>query len=73
MQVNIIMANTSPINTRIILKNDELSNWNESSLVLKPGEIALARREDGSYEMRIGQGDKTWSQLGNQNFMLSAS
>lgn len=67
------MANTSPINTRIILKNDELSNWNKSGLVLKPGEIALARREDGSYEMRIGQGDKTWSQLGNQNFMLSAS
>lgn len=70
--VNISMANTSPINTRIILKNDELSNWNESILVLKPGEVALARREDGSYEMRIGNGLSTWSELGNQNFKLSA-
>jgi hypothetical protein len=66
------MANTSPINTRIILKNDELSNWNGSTLVLKPGEVALARREDGSYEMRIGNGLSTWSELGNQNFKLSA-
>lgn len=53
------MAN--PVNTRIILKNDELSNWNSSSLVLHAGEMALARREDGSYELRIGDGKKTWS------------
>jgi len=66
------MAN-NPINTRIILKNDELSAWDESSLILKQGEIALARREDGSYEMRIGNGNKTWTQLGPQNYMLSAS
>lgn len=63
----------TPISTRIILKNDDLSNWVGSTLELKPGEIALARREDGSYEMRIGTGSKTWSQLGEQNFMLSAS
>ena len=53
------MANT--INTRIYLKNDELSNWEGSSLSLGKGEIALARRPDGSYEMRIGKGDKTWN------------
>jgi len=58
------MANTSNIKTRIILRNDELSNWNTSDLVLNQGEIALARREDGSYEMRIGNGGKTWTQLG---------
>lgn len=63
----------TPISTRIILKNDDLSNWVGSTLKLKPGEIALARRGDGSYEMRIGNGSKTWSQLGEQNFMLSAS
>lgn len=67
------MANTSNIKTRIILRNDELSNWNTSELVLNQGEIALARREDGSYEMRIGNGGKTWTQLGPQNYMLSAS
>jgi len=60
------MADTSQsIRTRIVLRNDDLSNWNESNLVLNAGEVALARREDGSYEMRIGKGDKTWSELGN--------
>ena len=66
------MANTT-IKTRVLLRNDELSNWADSTLVLGAGEIALARRTDGSYEMRIGKGDKTWSQLGDQNLMLSAS
>ena len=54
------MANTT-IKTRVLLRNDELSNWIESTLALGAGEIALARRPDGSYEMRIGKGDKTWS------------
>lgn len=68
------MANTNTtLNTRILLRNDELSNWVDSTLALGTGEIALARRPDGSYEMRIGKEDKTWSQLGDQNFMLSAS
>ena len=58
------MANTT-IKTRVLLRNDELSNWAESTLVLGAGEIALARRIDGSYEMRIGKGDKTWSELGD--------
>lgn len=30
------------LNTRIQLKRDTLTNWNESSLVLKPGELAVA-------------------------------
>ena len=30
------------INTRIMLNHDSLTNWNESSLVLKPGEVGVA-------------------------------
>ena len=30
------------INTRIQLKRDSLTNWNESSLILKPGELGIA-------------------------------
>ena len=58
------MANTNQISTRILIRNDELSNWESSSVKLLAGEIALARRDDGSYEMRVGKGDKTWSELG---------
>lgn len=34
------MANT--FNTRIQLKRDSLTNWNESTVVLKPGEVGVA-------------------------------
>ena len=34
------MANT--FNTRIQLKRDSLTNWNESTIVLKPGEVGVA-------------------------------
>ena len=63
------------LNTRIINKHAELSAWNTSSLTLKAGEIALARVEttkpDGNggfykvptYLMKVGDGDKTFSQL----------
>ena len=30
------------INTRLMLKHDSLTNWNESSIVLKPGEVGVA-------------------------------
>lgn len=54
------MANTT-IKTRVLLRNDDLSNWINSSVVLGAGEVALARREDGSYEMRVGDNSKTWT------------
>lgn len=54
------MANQT-IKTRILLRNDEISTWEESTLALGAGEIALGRRNDGSYEMRVGNGLSTWS------------
>ena len=59
------MANTSTLNTRIQLRNDNLSAWEKSNVQLIPGEIALGLRENGSYEMRIGEGGKTWNELGS--------
>ena len=65
------------LKTRIILKNDELSNWNkEGSLILKKGEIGLARVEVNSkdpitgdsvsvptYLMKVGDGNTAFSSL----------
>ena len=67
------MANT--INTRIILRNDTLSAWNQSQKKLLKGEMALAlHTEDGKYknkyEIRIGEGDKTFSQLSPTNLVI---
>lgn len=63
--------------TRIILKNDTLENWNaEGSIVLKQGEIGLARvdidiAKDGTgaeltkpvYLMKVGDGQQVFSAL----------
>ena len=34
-------ANTNIIDARIVLKHDTLGNWNNSSIILDKGEIAL--------------------------------
>ena len=66
------MAN---ITTRINLRNDVLSNWLTSTALLNKGEVALARLSgelSDKYEMRIGVGDKTWSQLSSGGIMIPA-
>jgi hypothetical protein len=65
------MADEKILHTRIVLKNDDLSTWNSSSLILKKGEIALAKVEsaaDGEYStptylMKVGDGNSTFANL----------
>lgn len=69
------MAENKKISTRLVLRNDDLSAWNKSQVVLLNGEAALARLAgdlSGFYEVRIGTGDKTWSQLGSSNIRIPA-
>ena len=53
------------VNSRIILRNDVLSNWQSSTKPLMPGEAALAKLPDSdNYLIRIGvEGGKTWGQI----------
>ena len=64
------------LNTRILLKNATLTEWNQSTLILKPGEVALAKIETTqhdaatgnyykvpTYLMKVGDGSKTFAQL----------
>ena len=60
------------VNTRLVLRNDELSNWNVSNRELLRGEAALAWLSDDLYEIRIGTGGKTWNQLGESNVKVLA-
>lgn len=65
------MADEKILSTRIVLKNDDLSTWNSSSLILKKGEIALAKVDsaaDGEYStptylMKVGDGTSTFANL----------
>lgn len=57
------------LNTRIQLKYDTLANWNNSSLILKKGEVAFATVptvEGSTLEpvmFKVGDGSKTFAQL----------
>ena len=66
------MAEKIFTNVRLGLKVDTLENWNKSSLILKKGEVAFATiaatagtgLEEPVVMMKVGDGEKTFSQLG---------
>ena len=64
-----MIENAKYLNTRIILKNDTLANWNDSSLILQPGEVAFAKIESSdkyaapTYLMKVGDGTNTFADL----------
>ena len=55
--------------TRLQLKSDSVQKWKDSTLSLRLGEIAISYDYDdalsvkSNFKMKIGQGDKTWSQI----------
>ena len=53
------------INTVIVLRNDKTTAWENSEYVLQEGEVGLEILDDnsGKVKMKIGTGDKKWSQL----------
>lgn len=53
------MATEKILNTRILLKYDTLTNWENSSLVLKAGELAIAVVGDSATEHKGLKGDIT--------------
>lgn len=62
------------INSRVILRNDVLSNWNKSEKKLLKGEMALALHTEGEYkdkyEIRIGDGTNKFSGLAPTNIVI---
>lgn len=65
------MANEKILNTRIILKNDTLAAFNDSTFIPKKGEMLLAsietKQHDGqivpTYLIKVGDGEHTFSEL----------
>lgn len=55
----------STLNTRIVLRNDSSANWltNEDKVLLK-GEVGIEFLTDGTVKMKVGDGTKTWAELG---------
>ena len=64
------------VNTRLILRNDALSSWNNSDKILLKGEAALALHTANDdayknrYEIRIGDGEHAFSALAPTNIVF---
>lgn len=50
-------------NVRITLRNDDLSNWISSKVVLLDGELALVKQPNGSVRVKVGNGTDVVSAL----------
>jgi hypothetical protein len=50
-------------NVKIALRIDDLSNWNNSTLILNDGEIALIRMPSNEIKMKCGDGTSIISSL----------
>ena len=48
---------------KIVLRNDTIINWEESTLILAKGEPAVGFDEEGAAKLKIGDGESTWSEL----------
>lgn len=55
------MAQT--INTIIVLRNDQTTNWESSSVVMKKGEVGIGYLENGNVIAKLGNGVDTWKDL----------
>ena len=64
------IENAKKLTTRIILKNDDVARWGESTLVLEKGEVALAEVTSSvngvmtpTYMIKVGDGTNTFANL----------
>ena len=55
------MAQT--INTIIVLRNDQTTNWESSSHVMLKGEVGIGYLENGNVIAKLGNGVDTWKDL----------
>lgn len=51
------------LKTTIVLRQGTTAQWNDSSVVLKTGEMGLEYLEDGSVKIKAGDGEHLWGDL----------
>ena len=51
------------INTIIVLRNDQTTNWEASSHVMLKGEVGIGYLENGNVIAKLGNGVDTWNDL----------
>lgn len=51
------------INTIIVLRNDQTTNWESSEVVMLPGEVGIGYLENNNVIAKLGDGVHTWKDL----------
>ena len=51
------------INTIIVLRNDQTTNWEQSSHVMLRGEVGIGYLENGNVIAKLGDGEHSWKDL----------
>ena len=51
------------INTIIVLRNDQTTNWEKSSHVMLKGEVGIGYLENGNVIAKLGDGEHSWKDL----------
>ena len=51
------------INTVIVLRNDQTTNWESSDHVMLKGEVGIGYLENGNVIAKLGDGEHTWKEL----------
>jgi hypothetical protein len=51
------------VNTVIVLRNDQTTNWESSSHVMLPGEVGIGYLENGNVIAKLGDGEHSWKDL----------
>lgn len=58
-----INNNEQVINTIIVLRNDQSTNWESSDHVMLKGEVGISYLENGNVIAKLGDGEHTWKDL----------
>lgn len=51
------------INTVIVLRNDQTTNWENSDHVMLPGEVGVGYLDNGNVIAKLGDGEHSWKDL----------
>lgn len=57
------MAQQHTIDTVIVLRNDQTTNWETSSHVMLPGEVGIGYLTNGNVIAKLGDGEHSWKDL----------
>ena len=51
------------INTILVLRNDQTTNWEKSTIIMQRGEVGIGYLDNGNIIAKVGDGVHSWKDL----------